>query len=231
MKRSLFALLAALLLVPGDGLSAQPQFGERATLTIDPARSYIFFRAPRKMSLLFLRAPAEADRVVLERDMAAIGRNPPFTKEADDSYTFLIAVAPGTYTFYGQRDLTATGWFGVCMCMGSLRFEAPAGQIVDLGTMTYPGLEATGANGAHGFAFTETGRPSIAIVPPADGASLPARLAGLPVVRARFRAADKMPNYLSLYVDRHPALGGVLGYERDRVIDAQTGRPVDATGD
>jgi hypothetical protein len=276
MKRAVIALLAGLMLgLPAHKASAQDQFGERSAVTIDPARAYIFFRAPRKMGLLFLRTPNEADRaahetaraaafaqarreferrrmicrgaptafqcrrfseetapteenfafppVTLERNFAGAGRNPPFTKEEGRTYTYLIAVTPGTYTFFGQMDLTATGVFGVCLCMGSLRFEAAAGRIVDLGTVTYPALEAIGANGAHGFAFTGLGPPSIAIVPAGEGASLPARLAGLPVVRAEFSAADKMPNYLHLYLDRHPALAGVLRYERDRVIDDRTG--------
>jgi hypothetical protein len=109
-----------------------------------------------------------------------------------------------------------------------LRLANP-GQVVDLGTITYPGLEATGARNSATNAMTDTGQPSIAIVPAAAGAPLPARRPGLTVVPAHFRAAPKMPNFMGLHVDRHPALTGVLRYERDVVIDDQTGQPVAGT--
>lgn len=221
--RIIAAALPALLTLAAlpQPAGAQGQINEGAAVTVDPERAYIFYRAPRKMSTLFLRESAPdsaASALPFERNFVTVHRDGPFTKQNRD-YSYLLPVEPGTYILYGQRDLTAVGWLGVCLCMGSVRFDAPAGRIVDLGTITYPGLVATGAGGAHGLAMTDTGVPSIAIVPSSAGASLPGRLAGLPVVPAVFRAADKMPNYYRLYVDRHPALEGVLDYERDRVID------------
>lgn len=260
----------------------QGQLGERAAVAVDPQRAYIFYRASRKMGILFLReTPAEeqaADRaaalaaaqaqyqrnlvqwrrldricrggggpvsrcrrlhpepdaptpdnvpasLTFARNIAAVERNPPFTEE-DREYSYLLPVEPGRYILYGQRDVTTIGVLGVCLCMGSVSFEAGAGRIVDLGTITYPGLDAAGASRAFGLVISGTGSPSIAIVPLAAGASLPGRLAGLPVVPAEFRAAGKLPNHYGLYIDRHPAMPGVLAYERDRVIDARTGRPV-----
>ena len=160
-----------------------------------------------------------------DRNVSYLYRNHVFTEEAD-GFTYLYGVKPGTYVLYGQRDIHGAGWAGVCLCMGSVRFEVPAGQVVDLGTITYPALEATGARNSASNAMTDTGQPSIAIVPPVEGAPLPARRPDLAVVPAQFRAAAKMPNFMGLHVDRHPALAGVLRYERDVVIDDQTGQPV-----
>jgi hypothetical protein len=153
-----------------------------------------------------------------ERNVEIVYRNPTFTEE-DGRYTFLVAVAPGRYALYGQRDGNGAGWAGVCLCMGSVRFEVAAGQVVDLGTITYPALEAAGARDSTNSAFTGALESSIAIVPPDLQATPPARLSGLNIVPAQLRAAGKMPNMFGLYIDRHPALAGVLGYERDRVID------------
>ena len=162
-----------------------------------------------------------------DRNISYLFRNHVFTEEAN-GYTYLYGVKPGTYVLYGQRDMNGAGWTGVCLCMGSVSFEVPAGQVVDLGTITFPGLEATGARNSASNAMTETGQPSISIVPPVAGAPLPARRPDLTVVPAQFRAAAKMPNFMGLHVDRHPALAGVLRYERDVVIDDQTGQPVAA---
>ena len=99
--------------------------------------------------------------------------------------------------------------------MGSVRFEAPAGQIVDLGIIRYSGSEA-------GVGVAAVITP--AVVPYASGMTRPARLDGLPVIPAELRAVDKIPNYLGGLINRHPALPGVLRYERDRVIDDRTGQ-------
>ena len=99
--------------------------------------------------------------------------------------------------------------------MGSVRFEARAGQIMDLGEMRYPAADATLPVGVH--------VSSVQMVPYASSMTRPDRLNGLPVVPAEWRAAEKMPNYFGVLIDRHPAVPGVLRYQRDRVIDDRTG--------
>jgi len=156
-----------------------------------------------------------------------ISPGPQFTRN-DHDYTYLMTVDPGTYTVYGQIVVTSqAGGTGICLCMGSVRFEAPAGRIVDLGELHYPIAEALAA----GQIVTPGISPltSHAIVPPTDAMARPERLAGLPVQPAEFRAADKMPNYFGVQISRLAPIPGVLGYERDRVIDLRTGRPVEPT--
>lgn len=272
-------LTATLLVVAAQfaaTANARDQFNQKDAVSVDPQKSYIFFRSHDKIELQFLRevtpeensawqaaratalaraqehyerqaseyrravetcrnvpppcltmdrpvpvtnenfafAPAEADNFI------SVSRGPQFSRSADDEYTFLVAVPPGTYAFYGPVTVTGNGAVGSCMCMGSVRFEARAGQIVDLGQIRYPGNEAI-----RGHATIPIGVHVSAaeILPYAPTMTRPDRLNGLPVVAAEWRAADKMPNYFGVLVDRHPAMQGVLRYQRDRVIDDHTG--------
>lgn len=260
--------------------AAQPrvledQIDDQAVLTPDPRQSYIFFRATRKMGLVFLReteagedeaeraeafalawqdhqelladwrrrdencrrtrcghsrpAPEEptpenaVNDLAPDRHYKIVYRNPTFTEEGPP-YSYVLAVRPGRYILYGQRDNVGNAQLGVCLCMGSVRFDVSAGRVVDLGTVTYPALDAAGAREQTDSAFTDTGQASIAIVPPGPDARLPARLSALTMVPVQLRAAGKMSNLFGLHIDRHPALAGVLRYERDLVIDDSTGQ-------
>jgi hypothetical protein len=169
----------------------------------------------------------------LSRDIMIIDRNRIAARSAEgpaQSFVYLIPVRPGTYVLYGQRDPDRTLYQGVCLCMGSLRFDAPDGQVVDLGTITFPGLEAAGARPSEQQAMTTAMENSIALVPSRPGADVPAIVGNRPVAPAQLRAAGKQDNLYGLYIDRHPAMPGVLRYERDRVIDDRTGNPIDAPG-
>ena len=254
---------------------ARDQFNQKETVTVDPQKSYIFFRSHEKIELQFLRevdpeehaawvaareaglaraqqhyerqaaeyrravetcrnvpppclnmqrpvpvtnenfafSPAEADNFV------SVTRGPQFTR-AEDDYTFLVAVPPGTYALYGPVTIAGNGAVGYCLCMGSVRFEARAGQIIDLGEIRYPGNDGLRARGGLAVSGHVS---SVEVVPYAASMARPDRLNGLPVVPAEWRAANKMPNYFGVLIDRHPALAGVLRYERDRVIDDRTG--------
>jgi hypothetical protein len=142
--------------------------------------------------------------------MVMVAAGPQFTRE-EPGNTYLMRVKPGTYTLYGSIAFGDGGAVGVCLCMGSVRFEAPVGRIVDIGELRYP---AEGAGEPPRRNMTTQ-----VLVPPSESAALPARLAGMPVVRAELRAADKLPNFLAVEIDRHPPIEDVLGYDRDRVID------------
>jgi hypothetical protein len=143
--------------------------------------------------------------------------------EVGGSYLYLVEARPGTYAFYGQRDMDGDHPVGVCLCMGSLRFEVTAGQVVDIGTITFPGLEAANARPSERQAMTTAMENSIVLVPPHPDSAPPAIVGDRPFHRAVLRAAEKQDNYFGLYIDRHPAMPGVLRYERDRVIDDATG--------
>jgi hypothetical protein len=148
-----------------------------------------------------------------------------FTRgDGDNSY--FIAVEPGSYVLYGQLTGLPQGpAVGTCLCMGSVRFEARAGEIVDLGTIRYPRIEADAARDDARW-YGPDRLSTLQLMPPTPSLAVPDRLAGRPLVRASFRAADKMPNYFGVTIDRLPAIPGVLGYDRDRVIDEAAGTAV-----
>lgn len=123
---------------------------------------------------------------------------PQLSKDAG-GYTYLIAVDPGIYSIYGQVVVGSNGVAGKCLCMGSVKFEAKPGRIVDLGQIDYPTIE-----------------------PATPSMPLPAKLKGLPVEPADFHAAAKVPNYFGILIDRMPAMPGVLRYERDIPVDVKT---------
>jgi hypothetical protein len=145
--------------------------------------------------------------------------------EVGGSYIYLVEARPGTYALYGQRDMDGDHPVGVCLCMGSLRFEVTVGQVVDIGTITFPGLDAANARASERQAMTTATENSIVLVPPQPDSAPPAIVGDRPFQRAVLRAAEKQDNYYGLYIDRHPAVPGVLRYERDRVIDERTGQP------
>jgi len=135
---------------------------------------------------------------------------------------YLRAVQPGTYALYGPLVIGANGAaFGVCMCMGSVRFEARAGEIVDMGEIRFDGVGSGGEKGRFGPDGHRL--PAAAVVPPRADAARPARLANMPYAPASLHAADRMPNYFGVLIDRLAPIPGVLGYERGRVIDLAGG--------
>ena len=48
---------------------------------------------------------------------------------------------------------------------------------------------------------------------------LPASLKSFPSAQADFQAVGKMSNFFGIAIARMPAIPGVLGYQRDKVID------------
>lgn len=157
--------------------------------------------------------PPEANNFV------SVERGPQFTRVGDDN-TYLVTVPPGSYIFYGPVFRSGDQAAGFCMCMGSLRFTARAGQIVDLGEIRFPDQDVQNARATR----PDAPRTATAEIRPYQPTmTRPDRLAGSPVVPAEWRAADKMPNYFGVMIDRHPPVVGILRYYRDRVIDDRTG--------
>lgn len=263
-------ILAAILAVavPQAAVAeARDQLGQNDAVTLDPHKSYIFYRVRSRLPVRFIREATPEEIVAWRGERAAalaraqagyeravsryrlavhtcetrscryppeepvrateenfdypppeadnfvfVTSGPQFSRDDTES-TYLIAVPPGTYAIYGSSGMLATGVVHVCHCMGTVRFAAPAGTIVDLGMLRFP--------------VSDSGPTSIeapVAVPYTPAMTRPARLNGLPVIAAELRAAGKIPNYLGGLIGRHPALPGVLRYERDHVIDERTGQ-------
>ncbi len=128
---------------------------------------------------------------------------------------WLIAVEPGTYALYGQITETTNGPAGVCYCMGSVRFEAPAGQITDMGEIVAAPADQQGNIDPQNFRLGHF----VTVAPWDPAMRSPAQFANLRVAPPQLRAADKMVNHFGIPITRLAPIDGVLGYERDRVID------------
>ncbi len=126
----------------------------RGKARIDPAKAYIFISSPgQRANGTFLKTPSpdeiasyeawarrnpwEARRTPIELYMLVVfGPNFVFDKTdgPDRSFTYLIEVEPGEYTYLGPMfPSLGRPTFGDCYCMGSVKFEAKAGQITSLG--------------------------------------------------------------------------------------------------
>lgn len=115
------------------------------------------------------------------------------------------------------------GWVGTCMCMGSVSFELVAGQVVDIGSLDYPGLLGIRVAPETIGALLAQGRTTLRLTPPQPGQSYPQPLTGLPIRPAELRAAGKLANFHGIQIDRLTPIPGVLDYRQGEVIDVRTG--------
>jgi hypothetical protein len=152
--------------------------------------------------------------------MAAVGLGPMnrFAKGTGAS-TYLEEVTPGEYRLYGMIDpMGANGPMGNCFCMGSVKFEARAGEITDMGVILTRQAEAVKPPPG------DSSMPQLVDIPnflgsAPPGIALDPRLAGFTVRRAAYRPVGKLPNYFGVTLARVPEMPGVLRYERDRIVD------------
>ncbi|MGB7370563.1 hypothetical protein [Erythrobacter sp.] len=151
--------------------------------------------------------------------------------------TYVVEVPPGEYTIFGAGiDGMASG---TCMCMGSVRFEAKAGELTDLGAVLIaPEDGDTDIAELQPYRSPEYIRrkalPYVMSVRPASpGDTLPGSLADMDAVPATYHAADRFPNFLGMLINRMPPIEGVLRYDADRVIDLagmRADEPADGMG-
>ena len=150
--------------------------------------------------------------------MASVGIGPMnrFAKSKDSS-TYLHEVTPGSYRVYGQLAApSGVAPVGSCFCMGSVKFDATAGAIVDLGVIDPPDVPDKVAG--------DSSQPMIGgtkplFRPAGTGMAIDPRLANVKLVPASFKPVGKLPNYFGVTISRVPEMPGVLRYDRDRIID------------
>lgn len=133
-----------------------------------------------------------------------------------DGSTYLHAVTPGRYRIFGQFDPLVG--VGICYCMGSVTFDAEAGKITDLGTMTTD-LANSGPPEKGDSSSPRAAAAAMALEPVKDSTPVDPRLKALPRTAADLRAAGKMANYFGIAISRLPAIPGVLSYRRDQIVD------------
>ena len=148
----------------------------------------------------------------------AIGPINRFAKGEGGASTYLQEVTPGEYRVYGPVTVGPNGAIGTCFCMGSVRFEARAGEITDMGVIL--SKQAPAVKPPPG----DSSMPQLINVPDYLGAApatmlLDPRLASFPIRRAAYRPIGKLPNYFGITLGRIPEMPGVLRYDRDRIVD------------
>ncbi|CAN5817429.1 hypothetical protein BH11PSE6_BH11PSE6_08490 [soil metagenome] len=168
------------------------------------------------------------------RTKVRIGPAYVFNKDdANFHYSYLTKLQPGTYIYYGPIWLDANaGYVGTCYCMGSVKFDVKPGVITDAGNFLTAALYQAPATLPHpNISFTPEGTffifRKVKVEVGKFTWGLPASLASFPSARADFHAAGKMDNHFGISIARMPAIPGVLGYQRDKVIDLKvTATPV-----
>lgn len=138
------------------------------------------------------------------------------TEAPEKSFSYLIEVEPGEYTYYGPMFyLPGTPVGGTCYCMGSVKFPAKAGQITSLGDFLSQGWADRNALEA-----ATVVREFLPDRPARDTDwSVPDSLKAYTIAKAELRAAGKRNNFLNALVGRMPPVPGVLGYDRDVPVD------------
>lgn len=144
--------------------------------------------------------------------------------------TMLIEAIPGSYIIYG---VGGPGAMMTCLCLGTVGFEAKAGEITDLGRFHSdiawqpakdPLLAAESNLGASVNGHWVL--PAVAVVPPTADAVVPAPLGGKPIVAARYHAVGKFVGPPVFSINRLAPIPGILSYQRGTVIDGSSGAAV-----
>jgi hypothetical protein len=142
-----------------------------------------------------------------------------FYASSPDERVFVLALKPGTYILAGIA--TGGGAGSVCMCMGTVKFEAKAGVVTDIGLLlmtrddeptTIPEL----ASHVRGKSIDVSPWPIVlGLRPYSAGMTIPEGLNHLPRVKADFRTVGWFQNYFGASVDRLAPVAGILDYDKD----------------
>lgn len=161
------------------------------------------------------------------RNSVSFGPEFVFSKDkAGGNYSYMMKAKPGTYIYYGPIFFDPrAGATGMCYCMGSVQFQVKAGTITDLGNFLTAAPDSSLQKTAPGKKIVASGAFIGTKMDPNASTSGPVRF-GLPdslksyaSAQADFHAAAKMDNFYGLTVSRLPPVPGVLGYQRDKVVD------------
>lgn len=140
---------------------------------------------------------------------------------AAKEFSYLTAVKPGTYVYYGPIILAPNGVAGTCYCMGTVQFEVKPGVITDLGNflLVGPGADPD-------FPKRELQGSEFGLYQPQELANVygpvrygvPTSLKAYPTEQADFRAHGPLGNYYGITVARMPPAKGILAYDRKGAV-------------
>ncbi|MBX9859629.1 MAG: hypothetical protein K2Y20_08585 [Sphingomonas sp.] len=140
-------------------------------------------------------------------------------------FGILTKLPAGRYVIVGYDEFEYF-WPSLCLCLGTVMFDAVPGKIVDLGQMRSYRIEREGlgkksASSIAGLTPGRGGLTSFYIAPRAKPPVLP-RIGDTAVVPAQYYAVGRLSNATSSEIDRVTAIEGVIRYEPGKVIDART---------
>ena len=162
---------------------------------------------------------------------------PQYVYSKGDTVTYLNAVKPGTWIWYGPISSAANGVsVGTCYCMGTVKFEVKPGVVTDLGNSLAELPQWSSEKDVARLLLDEmnakraaSGREALkTLVTGQIRYGAPASLAAWPVAKAELQASGKLNNYLGLIISRVAPIPGILSYRRDVVVDARIGRDIDS---
>lgn len=253
MKRLLATFLAALVSVPVSVQADEvTEIRKLEEFERKSDKSYLLLRVlepggkiPSVLPIL-LRVPTQAERSQYD---SAVAADPERAKTFDDvtnlngikanrqlmklkeERTYLVEITPGDYVLYG---LTASPrlHFNVCLCLGTVGFEAKAGQVIDLGTFLSGGARWESpfpelADLTNMGPSSDTGMVTwVSAIRPNESAATTAELRALSPVRAKYHAVGRFIDPRAYYAVYLPAIPGISSYRNGRVFDEQTGEIV-----
>jgi len=169
------------------------------------------------------------------RDTESFG--PLFAYAKGETITYLSAVKPGKWVWYGQIFFGNNGAaMGTCYCLGSVQFEVKPGVVTDLGTSLVNAPRWEMENDVARLTLRDMNAKRVAsgkepirtLVSGPVKYGLPASLQSWPSVQAELHASPKMNNYFGVLVSRVAPIPGVLAYHRDVIVDERTGQEIDS---
>ncbi|HEX6375350.1 MAG TPA: hypothetical protein VFZ91_06480 [Allosphingosinicella sp.] len=238
-------LLALVLFAAASPAAAQAvyQFEKGEAVEVGRSSAYLLFRTDARLMeswyefVLVREDEAGEAAAAAPPRLRAAGSQPNvvrtdsgdlFDKSQSERF-FLIAVPAGSYVVAAITYKRMPN-IGTCLCMGTVRFEARAGAVTDLGYFL-AALEEKPTAIPELAGFTDPATkyrmsPALAAMtvrPPVPGMPLPNGLEHAPIVAADYRAVGKFPNYFHTMINRMAPVRGVLAYDLDRAIDLKAG--------
>jgi len=145
---------------------------------------------------------------------------PTFRFAKIDTSLYLMEVPAGEYVFYGNFAFAMPQ--GTCACMGTVAFDAKAGEVTAMGKLHMPVLDYVREK-------SNDAAPKDPVVLPegmttmristVEQAAYDARIPRDRIVLAKLKPVGRMPNWFGAGIDRLMPIDGVFRYERDRQID------------
>lgn len=166
-----------------------------------------------------------------------VGFGPQFVYAKGEIVSYMMAVKPGTYVWYGAV-LGGAGVpvGGTCMCMGTVRFEVKPGMVTDTGNWLLAAPHRDEDIDVERLVLKQANEKRVAAgkaprLPAAISQirfGLPASLKDWPSAQAEFHASGKINNYYGIVISRLSPVPGVLGYHRDTPVDLRTGQEIES---